>query len=82
MLLVAALTAGVSAMAPVPVPWSYRAMRGMCELEEGAALDGVHAAYPIGQRVRTKFGWWVCVEVIAQQAQAAKGGAWIADKAP
>lgn len=71
------LTAGALAMTPQPIAWSYKPLRGMCELEAAAAVDGVRAAVPLGQTVQTMFGTWSCVAVIAQQAPVEIGGAWV-----
>lgn len=71
------LVTGASAIAPRPVSWSYPALEGLCFLEAAAALDGVEAAYPIGQVAVTKSGKWMCTEAIARQAPMVLAGVWV-----
>lgn len=81
----ALIVAGIPMLAPLalatspePITWSYPALQGLCYLEAGAAIDGVEAAYPIGQVVLTKSrAKWVCTEAIARQVPVASAGVWV-----
>ncbi|MBC3871738.1 hypothetical protein [Undibacterium oligocarboniphilum] len=66
-----------SATTPLPVPLSYRALSGLCLLEEKAAIDGVSGAYPIGMVVVTKLGTWKCIEAVMQQSPLTIAGIWV-----
>ncbi len=61
------LVTAAFATAPQPVSWSCTALQGLCLLEAAAAVDGVEAAFSIGQVVVTKSGKWACSEAIARQ---------------
>ena len=67
------------ATSPLPVPWSYPALDGLCLLEAAAAADGIQSAYPIGATVVSKYGKWVCTKVIARQSPVVTAGIWVQD---
>lgn len=77
---ISVLVTGASATTPQPISWNYPALQGLCFLEAAAAIDGIAAAYPIGQIVVTKSGKWMCTEAIVRQAPMTLAGVWIRAK--
>lgn len=71
---------GVTAVCPETVSWSYRTLRGMCDLQAEAAVDSVRTAYTVGQVVARTSGRWACAEAVVRQEPMVVAGAWVVMK--